>query len=281
MAVLVEAAAEEEEEESLSKRTILPAQAKRVPTGWTVVWALTADGKCGLKSKPIGLESPSIEIVSFRLPANRSSSATLRENSQHFTSAFVPGWQTTPKRKPTNRVQSWPRCFFLYLLPASSALVLPAGFCYIQMDGERSMLFLFYRLISLLYISTLSPWQIENVRMLDRYNNRKPSTGTLYLTATHLIFVDPDAKKETWVISRFWKWKDPQRKLWDGRAQPDELIQLLHLFSMIRFFWCMCRPCKSCLYRPSALPYRSAARHFCRWPSCCPGNANVMTSIRV
>ena len=41
--------------------------------------------------------------------------------------------------------------------------------------------------------------QIENVRMLDRYNNRKPSTGTLYLTATHLIFVDPDDKKETWV----------------------------------------------------------------------------------
>uniref|UniRef100_A0A0P5Q1A2 phosphatidylinositol-3,5-bisphosphate 3-phosphatase n=1 Tax=Daphnia magna TaxID=35525 RepID=A0A0P5Q1A2_9CRUS len=42
--------------------------------------------------------------------------------------------------------------------------------------------------------------KIENVRMLDRYNNRKPSTGTLYLTATHLIFVDPDAKKETWVL---------------------------------------------------------------------------------
>lgn len=38
--------------------------------------------------------------------------------------------------------------------------------------------------------------------MLDRYNNRKPSTGTLYLTATHLIFVDPDAKKETWVKRR-------------------------------------------------------------------------------
>lgn len=42
--------------------------------------------------------------------------------------------------------------------------------------------------------------KIENVRMLDRYNSRKPSTGTLYLTATHLIFVDPDAKKETWVL---------------------------------------------------------------------------------
>lgn len=43
--------------------------------------------------------------------------------------------------------------------------------------------------------------QVENVRMLDRYNARKPSIGTLYLTATHLIFVDPDGKKETWVCS--------------------------------------------------------------------------------
>jgi hypothetical protein len=25
--------------------------------------------------------------------------------------------------------------------------------------------------------------------------------GTLYLTATHIIFVDPDGKKETWVCS--------------------------------------------------------------------------------
>ncbi|GLH05028.1 Putative phosphatidylinositol 3-phosphate 3-phosphatase myotubularin mtm1 [Gryllus bimaculatus] len=41
---------------------------------------------------------------------------------------------------------------------------------------------------------------VENVRMLDRYNARKPSVGTLYLTATHLIFVDPDGKKETWIL---------------------------------------------------------------------------------
>jgi myotubularin-related protein 6/7/8 len=39
---------------------------------------------------------------------------------------------------------------------------------------------------------------VENVRMLDRFC-KTPSLGTLYLTATHLIFVDPDAKKETWV----------------------------------------------------------------------------------
>ncbi|KAJ9580043.1 hypothetical protein L9F63_004336, partial [Diploptera punctata] len=32
--------------------------------------------------------------------------------------------------------------------------------------------------------------KVENVRMLDRYNARKPSFGTLYLTATHLIFID-------------------------------------------------------------------------------------------
>ncbi|XP_066146115.1 myotubularin-related protein 8 isoform X2 [Euwallacea fornicatus] len=40
--------------------------------------------------------------------------------------------------------------------------------------------------------------KVENVRMLDRYS-KTSSQGTLYLTATHLIFVDPEAKKETWV----------------------------------------------------------------------------------
>lgn len=34
--------------------------------------------------------------------------------------------------------------------------------------------------------------------MLDRYS-KTPLHGTFYLTATHLIFFDPDAKKETWV----------------------------------------------------------------------------------
>lgn len=35
--------------------------------------------------------------------------------------------------------------------------------------------------------------------MIDRYNSKNPTVGVLYLTATHLIFVDPDANKETWV----------------------------------------------------------------------------------
>ncbi|XP_055333410.1 myotubularin-related protein 6-like isoform X2 [Paramacrobiotus metropolitanus] len=51
--------------------------------------------------------------------------------------------------------------------------------------------------------------KIENVRVLDRFyhwQNRNamesttPSTGTLYLTPTHLIFVNPVEKRETWVL---------------------------------------------------------------------------------
>lgn len=36
--------------------------------------------------------------------------------------------------------------------------------------------------------------------MLDRYNTKKPQIGTLYITATHTIFVDPNANKETWIL---------------------------------------------------------------------------------
>ena len=41
--------------------------------------------------------------------------------------------------------------------------------------------------------------QVDNVRLLNSASNKKVATGTLYLTATHLIFVDPDGVKETWV----------------------------------------------------------------------------------
>ncbi|KAL7046375.1 hypothetical protein ACKWTF_002556 [Chironomus riparius] len=42
--------------------------------------------------------------------------------------------------------------------------------------------------------------KVENVRMIDRYNSKNSIVGTLYLTATHLIFVDPIANKETWIL---------------------------------------------------------------------------------
>jgi len=63
---------------------------------------------------------------------------------------------------------------------------------------------------------------VENVRLIDRFNNRQQiigkktnnlfffvfllnyilfvfSKGTIYLTSTHLIFIDPEGKRETWV----------------------------------------------------------------------------------
>ncbi|GIY09708.1 myotubularin-related protein 8 [Caerostris extrusa] len=36
--------------------------------------------------------------------------------------------------------------------------------------------------------------------MLDRFNSKKPNIGTLHLTATHLIFIDPEGKKEAWIL---------------------------------------------------------------------------------
>ncbi|CAG9782482.1 unnamed protein product [Diatraea saccharalis] len=36
--------------------------------------------------------------------------------------------------------------------------------------------------------------------MLDKYNLRNPSKGTLYFATTHLIFVDHEMRKETWIL---------------------------------------------------------------------------------
>ncbi len=55
---------------------------------------------------------------------------------------------------------------------------------------------------------------MENVRLTDRFNIRQQIIGkeiifllffylffqgTIYLTSTHLIFIDPEGKRETWV----------------------------------------------------------------------------------
>ncbi|RWS05441.1 Myotubularin-related protein 8-like protein [Dinothrombium tinctorium] len=50
--------------------------------------------------------------------------------------------------------------------------------------------------------------KVENVKMLDRFSNLSGNAnksnagylGTLYLTATHLIFVDQEGKRETWIL---------------------------------------------------------------------------------
>ncbi|XP_053811494.1 myotubularin-related protein 8 isoform X2 [Vidua chalybeata] len=48
----------------------------------------------------------------------------------------------------------------------------------------------------------ISTPKVENVKLLDRYASRKAASGTLYLTATHLIYVDASAevRKETWIL---------------------------------------------------------------------------------
>ncbi|RXM97895.1 Myotubularin-related protein 7 [Acipenser ruthenus] len=44
--------------------------------------------------------------------------------------------------------------------------------------------------------------KVENVRLLDRVSSRKAPVGTLYLTATHVIFVEnvSETRKETWIL---------------------------------------------------------------------------------
>lgn len=44
--------------------------------------------------------------------------------------------------------------------------------------------------------------KVENVRLVDRVSCKKAALGTLYLTATHVIFVEnaPDTRKETWIL---------------------------------------------------------------------------------
>lgn len=42
--------------------------------------------------------------------------------------------------------------------------------------------------------------KVENVKLVDRLNYANPDVGTLYLTPTHVIFVDPRSKKEYWVL---------------------------------------------------------------------------------
>ncbi|XP_072914151.1 phosphatidylinositol-3,5-bisphosphate 3-phosphatase MTMR8 [Hemitrygon akajei] len=44
--------------------------------------------------------------------------------------------------------------------------------------------------------------KVEYVKLLDRFTSKKPTLGTLYLTATHLIFVESssEVRKETWIL---------------------------------------------------------------------------------
>lgn len=49
-------------------------------------------------------------------------------------------------------------------------------------------------------IRRLDDAKVENVRLTDRFNLRQQTIGTIYLTSTHLIFVDPEGKREIWIL---------------------------------------------------------------------------------
>ena len=42
--------------------------------------------------------------------------------------------------------------------------------------------------------------KVDGVKLLDRLNPRNSPTGTLYLTTSHLIFIESKAKKELWIL---------------------------------------------------------------------------------
>lgn len=121
---------------------------------------------------------------------------------------------------PTNHagVKSWQFDLFDFwiILPAID-LNCKAG---LVMQGDLILMFFAFSLMCMLAVVWLwfsrclgFPWsksnllfnplilQVENVKLLDRYTNRKAANGTLYLTATHLIYVDAssEVRKETWV----------------------------------------------------------------------------------
>ncbi|CAF1474994.1 unnamed protein product [Adineta steineri] len=49
-------------------------------------------------------------------------------------------------------------------------------------------------------IRILDDAKVQNVRVVDRFNNRQHIIGTIFLTDKHLIFVDPEGKRETWIL---------------------------------------------------------------------------------
>ena len=42
--------------------------------------------------------------------------------------------------------------------------------------------------------------KVENVKLLDKITPKSSPVGTLYLTTSHLIFIDEKEKKELWIL---------------------------------------------------------------------------------
>lgn len=95
--------------------------------------------------------------------------------------------------------------------------------------------------------------QVEQVKLLDRFStSNKSLTGTLYLTATHLLFID-SSQRETWVrIMNACSSK--AYALQDAFVLPD---QRLNLFSKMFIKGISCSPYSPCSwYHNKLMIYR-------------------------
>lgn len=104
--------------------------------------------------------------------------------------------------------------------------------------------------------------------MIDRYNLKNPTVGTLYITATHIIFVDPETNKETWVgaikllcIFSFSTNKSNDASFWD-----------------CRFCTCTLAALRSCRWPQLDRHCWSGAKHFYLWHLWFRARKNAMTS---
>lgn len=100
------------------------------------------------------------------------------------------------------------RLFYIVSLRKRCALIIKwvqSGYCALKISAPPyKMCCVRFHLLSKYFCDIIRhPFdysQVDNVRMIDRYNTKNPTIGTLYITATHIIFVDPETNKETWVI---------------------------------------------------------------------------------
>uniref|UniRef100_A0A4W5LI64 Myotubularin related protein 8 n=1 Tax=Hucho hucho TaxID=62062 RepID=A0A4W5LI64_9TELE len=80
--------------------------------------------------------------------------------------------------------------------------------------------------------------KVEEVKLLERYTAKKPATGTLYLTATHLIFVETscNSRKETWAFLYNPKQDEDERR--HGWGFIDSLTNPMgmHMFSWLLLY---------------------------------------------
>lgn len=64
------------------------------------------------------------------------------------------------------------------------------------------------------------PVQVEQVRLMDRFSN-KSTNGTLYLTATHLIFVESNSNNSASAGQEIWVSRLPTTESRQGHTRPD------------------------------------------------------------